>query len=74
MLTYADSVDAWFTLQLFNMNKKTGAPPDDYAEMGQVFLLTYADVCRMLTYAPDDYARNWAELGVLDMQLTYADV
>jgi 4-alpha-glucanotransferase len=53
MLTYADSVDAWLTLQLFNMNKKTGAPPDDYAEMGQVFLLTYAyaDICRMLTYA-----------------------
>jgi len=30
-----DSVDAWYTPQFFNMDKKTGAPPDDYAEMGQ---------------------------------------
>ena len=30
-----DSVDAWYTPHLFNMHKKTGAPPDDYAEMGQ---------------------------------------
>ncbi len=29
-----DSVDAWYTPHLFNMHKKTGAPPDDYAEMG----------------------------------------
>lgn len=30
-----DSVDAWFEPHLFNMNKKTGAPPDDYAQDGQ---------------------------------------
>jgi len=30
-----DSVDAWFEPHLFNMHKKTGAPPDDYAQDGQ---------------------------------------
>jgi len=30
-----DSVDAWYHPHLFHMNKKTGAPPDDYSEMGQ---------------------------------------
>jgi len=37
-----DSVDAWYTPQFFNMDKKTGAPPDDYAEMGQVYIYIYA--------------------------------
>lgn len=30
-----DSVDAWYMPHLFHMDKKTGAPPDDYAEDGQ---------------------------------------
>lgn len=30
-----DSVDAWFEPQFFNMDRKTGAPPDDYAQDGQ---------------------------------------
>jgi 4-alpha-glucanotransferase len=30
-----DSVDAWYEPHFFNMHKKTGAPPDDYAADGQ---------------------------------------
>lgn len=30
-----NSCDAWFEPAQFHMNKKTGAPPDDYADQGQ---------------------------------------
>lgn len=32
---YRYSCDAWMAPQLFNMNEQAGAPPDDYATLGQ---------------------------------------
>lgn len=65
---YRNSVDAWLTPELYNMNSQAGAPPDDFSATGQNWRFPTYNWERM---AEDGYA--WWQARLKKMA-TYFDV